>query len=276
MNFSSSLSLSEDVNDTRTAVIYKITCKTSGECYIGSTVDLKRRITQHKKAINDETNKNYNQYLYNYARENGGFANFKIEILEYINIKSCAERNMCEQKWKDVLTPLLNTVEAKAKKTSAERYKEYADKNPEIIKETKQKSYLKLKEENKKTEFRCEKCNLCFSFKSSMTYHIKNKICEKVKEVKSLVCASCNKEYGSISALNKHIKKLRENGSCVKIRSFVGTIQKFKQPPEGNLLYSVRIGDTVVYKHNDITKIRKFKETEKYKYAVETGNFKII
>jgi len=94
---------------------YKIFKKDS-ECYIGSTLNIKDRIINHRYDCNNEFskkgNKNikYNYKLYKYIRENGGFKSFEFEILdtkycskEYANIyeselmkKHNASLNVCK------------------------------------------------------------------------------------------------------------------------------------------------------------------------------------
>lgn len=66
--------------------IYKITNTIDNKCYIGKSIDLKRRIRKHKAYLKSESHHNihlqraYNKY---------GLENFKFEIVEV-----CAEENL--------------------------------------------------------------------------------------------------------------------------------------------------------------------------------------
>lgn len=59
--------------------LYKIVCKNPSikEWYIGRTNDIRKRTFSHKNAC-----KNKDIYLYRYIRENGGWCNFDMVIME--------------------------------------------------------------------------------------------------------------------------------------------------------------------------------------------------
>ena len=52
------------------------------DCYIGSTHNLIKRTSYHKCACVNNNNINYNKKLYTYIRNNGGWDNWHIVILE--------------------------------------------------------------------------------------------------------------------------------------------------------------------------------------------------
>lgn len=74
---------------------YKISCLNSNvtDCYIGSTIDFKRRYINHKSDCDNKNKNNYNLKIYQTIRLNGGFNNWimhPIDILEsddYISIR---------------------------------------------------------------------------------------------------------------------------------------------------------------------------------------------
>ncbi len=71
------------MNKYQNFVIYKIyNISQPDNIYIGSTTDFNRRKSQHKKNTTNKRNKAYNRLLYKYIRLEGGFDNFKMEILE--------------------------------------------------------------------------------------------------------------------------------------------------------------------------------------------------
>lgn len=71
-------------NNTILGVIYMIKHKTDDTkmVYIGSSKNIKKRMTRHKVDCNNENNREYNFILYQYIRENDGFDNFEFKILE--------------------------------------------------------------------------------------------------------------------------------------------------------------------------------------------------
>jgi len=122
--------------------IYKL--KIAGKSYVGSTKHIKDRILHHSFLVNYENIHYYNLKLYKFIRENGGWDNVEIHILQecnedvryiiedfYINHYKC-ELNMCSAK------------------RDSKKYKEYADKwyvdNKYRLKKVRQKYYVNNKE----------------------------------------------------------------------------------------------------------------------------------
>ncbi len=95
---------------------YKIYCLTDETIfYIGSTNNLSRRKSHHKKNVKNKVGKLYWTSLYKFIRENGGWENFnmiaiKIDDYENKNLWLEEEQNIIEE-----LRPPLNTIKAKKK-----------------------------------------------------------------------------------------------------------------------------------------------------------------
>ena len=70
--------------DYNKAVIYKISCNDINieNIYIGSSCNFTSRRSKHKKNTNNRVGKLYHLKLYKFIRDNGGWNNFKIEIIE--------------------------------------------------------------------------------------------------------------------------------------------------------------------------------------------------
>jgi hypothetical protein len=68
------------------ACIYEIVCKDVNitQRYIGSTTNLIKRRNQHRSSCNNEKRKNYNQYVYQFIRENGSFDNWVVVLIEKV------------------------------------------------------------------------------------------------------------------------------------------------------------------------------------------------
>ena len=61
--------------------IYKITNKVNGKCYIGQSINIKRRWRQHKETYVNPASENYDYPLYKAIRFYG-LENFSFEVLE--------------------------------------------------------------------------------------------------------------------------------------------------------------------------------------------------
>jgi molecular chaperone DnaK (HSP70) len=68
------------------ACIYEIVCKDVSitQRYIGSTTNLINRRNHHRSSCNNEKCNNYNQYVYQFIRDNGGIANWDIVLVEKV------------------------------------------------------------------------------------------------------------------------------------------------------------------------------------------------
>ena len=66
--------------DYSKTIIYKIVCKDINvkESYGGHTTSLVKRRYSHKSICNNINSKNYNSYVYQFIRENGGFNNWEM------------------------------------------------------------------------------------------------------------------------------------------------------------------------------------------------------
>jgi len=93
-----------------TSCVYRIECLDPEikDIYIGSTVDLKERIKQHKKDC-----KNSNSKVYTFMREHGGWDNWKFDIELLATGYGKETRLEWEQNYIDCLKPSLNSKNAK-------------------------------------------------------------------------------------------------------------------------------------------------------------------
>jgi hypothetical protein len=65
------------------SVIYKICCKdpTITDNYIGSTCAFRKRKINHKLNCTNQDAKFYNHYVYQFIRENGGWPNWQMVVV---------------------------------------------------------------------------------------------------------------------------------------------------------------------------------------------------
>ena len=91
-------------------LIYKLCCKDASitDEYIGSTTCRYRRKKEHKNECNNENRDGYNRYVYQYIRENGGFDNWDMIILEEYSCESRVQLEMKEREWIELRRPTLN------------------------------------------------------------------------------------------------------------------------------------------------------------------------
>lgn len=79
------------------------------ECYIGSTKDFHTRIIGHKSMCNNKNSRHYNTKIYEYMRNNGGFEEFEIEIIDIIKF-SKSDRLSHERKLMELFGATLNSI----------------------------------------------------------------------------------------------------------------------------------------------------------------------
>lgn len=127
------------------SMIYKLVCKDPNitDFYVGSTTNIYRRKTHHKNQCYNKNCRNYNNWKYEFIRNNGGIKNWCMILIENVSCNNKMELLKIERDYIDKLKPSLNMI----------------------------KSYITIeekKEYNKKV-----KCNICNSevFKSSLAKH---------------------------------------------------------------------------------------------------------
>ena len=97
--------------------IYKITNTVTGDCYIGSSKDVKRRWASHKWPSRWNEYPNNPMYL---DMKKYGVDKFVFEILEEVEIEKLKET---EQRFIETLKPIYNNINANG--LDIERYKDY-------------------------------------------------------------------------------------------------------------------------------------------------------
>jgi len=127
--------------------IYKICCDDLPEfIYIGSTKAFRGRKRRHKMNYNKGDTKK----LYNTIRENGGWDNWRMVILEELGEVSFTEARIKEEEYRVKLKANLNMVKCYlTEEETLKQLKEYREKNKEHIAEQK-KEYNKEYYENNK------------------------------------------------------------------------------------------------------------------------------
>ena len=93
-------------------IFYQILCRdiTIKDCYVGHTTDFKRRKSEHKTTCNNQKSKNYNIYLYRFIRDNGGWDNFDMILIETRECADSLDARKIERGHIEELNSALNRV----------------------------------------------------------------------------------------------------------------------------------------------------------------------
>lgn len=94
-------------NDT---IIYKLCCKNPEikDIYVGHTCNHLRRKHEHKKACNNSNRKDYNYHVYKFIRDNGGFDNWHMVMIEEYPCESKLQAERKEREYIENLNATLN------------------------------------------------------------------------------------------------------------------------------------------------------------------------
>jgi hypothetical protein len=123
------------------SVIYKLVCNTNELLiYVGSTCSFTTRKSQHKSACNNSNNKAYNYPLYKMIRDNGGWDNFRMVIIE---------EYPCENKTQLCIREEQLRVEYKANMNACSAFGLDQERRNEYTKKYRKEHYKQHKEENK-------------------------------------------------------------------------------------------------------------------------------
>ena len=137
--------------DYSNTIIYKLCCNNPNitDVYVGHTTDFTNRKRNHKQSCNNENNKSYNFYVYQFIRENGGWTNWSMIEIEKICCIGSNEACKHERIHLELLKATLNiNIPSRTRKETTkiyndnnkeklkEKHKIYNDNNVEKIKET--------------------------------------------------------------------------------------------------------------------------------------------
>lgn len=114
------------------ALIYKLCCKDTNikEVYIGSTTNFTRRKHNHKSSCINEKDKKYNNKKYEFIRNNGGWENWQMILIEKVSCNDKLELHKIERDYIEKFNSFLNCYSPIKKK---EYNKEYREKNREEL-----------------------------------------------------------------------------------------------------------------------------------------------
>ena len=218
----------KEVIDYSNTIIYKITCKDPNvkDVYVGHTTNFVQRKHAHKNTCNNEKIRSYNCKLYQVIRNNGGWNNWTMEIVNFFNCNDHYEARKKEQEYFELLNATLNSIEPMPKpKVKPEpepknlvcelcNFITLRNQDYEMHLVT-AKHKRKLLETNINVNipldsFHCNECNFTTLKKNLFEKHKNN-----IKHIQNInreptankhICHICNKEYLNNSGLWKHKK----------------------------------------------------------------------
>jgi group I intron endonuclease len=138
--------------DYSQGLIYKLCCNNLEvkEIYVGSTINFKQRKYCHKSR---SSNEKFNVKLYQFIRNNGGWDNWNMVLVEYYNARDIRDLESRERYWLETLKATLNcNIPVQNMKEYSKKYRE---KNKEIIKKNKEDNKKQSSERDNK-KFNCE------------------------------------------------------------------------------------------------------------------------
>jgi hypothetical protein len=226
--------------DYSNTVIYKITCddKSITNTYVGHTTNFIQKKYVHKQNCIKTRKVNNKCEMYDIIRKNGGWENWKMEILDFFN---CVDHNAAiikEQEYYKILCKTSNNVNnvnniipnmslIKSLKLNNLDYDFFKKENSEIKSKNVQNNGPILKKTNKKNAktakiYHCKFCDFTCYKESNYTTHLGTRrhelltnptlILKKMPEFIWHEC-SCGKKYKHAPSLNKHQKM------CISINS---------------------------------------------------------
>jgi len=198
--------------DYSNTIIYKITCKdaTINDVYVGHTTNFVQRKHAHKQSCINIKSSNYKCKVYEAIRNNGGWDNWTMEIINFFNCLDHYEARQKEQEYFVLLNANLNNIEPMPK--------------PKFdFKNRTEKTMLTPITSNYIDKFYCKHCDFKCSKKGDWRRHIltaKHKEVDTRTSKKHHTCL-CGKEYQhrqSLSIHKKNCSKFDETEETNKIK----------------------------------------------------------
>ena len=131
------------VSDYSKSSIYKLCCNDAAitDIYVGSTTAFSKRKCTHKSACKNMINKQYNFYVYQFIRANGGWDNWSMILVEDYTATNKRNLELRERYWLEMLGATLN----KCMPTRSRQ--EWCDENQESLKYSQKKFRDKHKDD---------------------------------------------------------------------------------------------------------------------------------
>ena len=148
-------------------IMYKIVCKDLivTDCYVGHTTDMTKRKYAHKSICHNEKNKDHNLKIYQIIRDNGGWDNWTMVLVETFPCKDKHEACRREREVFEELDAKMNTLRPyitqeefkdlkqqyyqEHKEELVEKRKQYREEHKEELNQQSKQYYQEHKEQRK-------------------------------------------------------------------------------------------------------------------------------
>jgi len=122
------------ITDYSKTIMYKIVCNDLNvkECYVGHTINMTKRKCCHKSACNNEKNRHHNLKIYQIIRQNGGWSNWSMILVEKF---PCEDKYQACKKEREIVEELDAKRISLIRYLTEEDFKEYDKKYYQINKE---------------------------------------------------------------------------------------------------------------------------------------------
>ena len=189
-------------------IIYKLCCKNLDvkNIYVGSTCNFTKRKSAHKTDSNNLNCKKYNLKVYKFIRDNGGFENWEMIMIEEYPCENKMQKIKRERHHIELLCSTLNSYvpgrdmkeyyqdnKEKIKeyrKNNSDKMKEYREDNKQKVKEFQKEWYEKnkerIKEKNEKNKDAIKQSQKEYNEKNKDAHNQKRK--EHYQNNKDVIC----------------------------------------------------------------------------------------
>jgi hypothetical protein len=194
--------------DYSNTIIYKIACKDENikDVYVGHTTNFVQRKHCHKQSCSNVKAANYTCKVYKTIRENGGWNNWRMEIVNFFNCADHYEARKKEQEYFLLLNANLNSIEPMPK--------------------PKEKLIIKTDKKKEKQTYYCEKCNIFCNDEKRLLLHNATKKHKTYAEMdtdknKNLInptiicCDKCDFKCSKLSSYSTHLLSAHRSGDAV-------------------------------------------------------------
>ena len=157
------------MSDYTKAIIYKLVCKDLNitDCYVGSTTNFKHRKICHKSSCTNLNDKKYNFKIYEFIRDNGGWNNWDLIMVEEF---PCDNKLQLHKREREVIETLKATLNCDIPSRTQKEYKKqyYKDNNEKC------KQYREANKEKFNEAIGCRICKIMV-MKRNFKIHKKSK-----------------------------------------------------------------------------------------------------
>jgi len=189
----------QEINYSNT-IFYKIICNDLNitECYVGHTSNFTKRKYGHKRCCNNENSKQYNFYVYDFIRNNGGWDNWTMIMIDEVKCENSLEARKKEREYIEELKASLNC--RIPSRTLKENYEDKKDIRLEYAKVYRENNVEKIK------DYYDEKKDKLLDYAKNYREQNKEKIFKQSQ--KQIYCDCCKMDirYSHIARHNKSAK----------------------------------------------------------------------